>query len=472
MDPTAIIQRTADFVLRQAPSMDDMGGLTGYDPWDGHYFRGLNFNPVGANPDRMPGFEDKLTQQAQVLQDISEKIKLLGDPDASTWEGEGAQAFVDKVKKLPGQYADAAAALRAMAPLITEARQAIKDGKAKARTVDDEAAAAKARIVHACEHFMKPKSTLDKIVSTVAPVTSIIGIALDPEVERGVKALIEAMERGIKLHFTTKAGLDHIGAKIAKLDDKAPQAEKTGFFGDFGWATDMMADAGDLFDAGMNPLAKWMIDKFPSEAHLAAGFMNDSSTVLGCIAALADGTVVGVPIGLVLGAGSIALQGGQLAIDNRLYRTGAVDSTGKPVVSRDDMAQEQWEFGLGLATMGTGKAVTALGGPAADVISSFVGPAADAADGADPHDPSTWRPRVMYVDPLEGYAEDKGWTGGDDPTPELRVHQDGNICYPPGQTGTPPNIVPIPPAKGDPNVNTDPYTGKPGGDTHLLAQPA
>jgi hypothetical protein len=218
-----------------------------------------------------------------------------------------------------------------------------------------------------------------------------------------------------------------------------------------------------------------MIDKFPAEAHLAAGFMNDTSTVLGCIAAVADGTVIGLPLGVVLGAGSIALQGGQLVIDGRLYRTGAVDATGKPVVTRDDMAQEYGEFGLGLATIGTGKALGELYGPAGDVVNSFIGPAADAADQADPGDSSTWRPRIMYVDPVEGYAEDKGWTGGDDPTPQLRVRQDGSICYPPGQTPPstpPPNVVPIPPATGDPHVDTDPYTGRPGGNTHLLARPA
>jgi uncharacterized protein YukE len=196
MDATSIVQHASDFVLRQFPSMDDMIGLTGLDPFDGHVYKGLGFNPVGANPKARSGLEDRTAQQARTLADVASLIKLLGDPDPSTWEGDGAKAFIDRVKALPPEYEDAAAALRALGPLVTEARQAITAGKTQARNLDDQAWQAKQRIIHEVAEAAKPKSLLDKVVTAVVPVAAIIGVALDPEVSKAVHALVDILEQG------------------------------------------------------------------------------------------------------------------------------------------------------------------------------------------------------------------------------------------------------------------------------------
>jgi uncharacterized protein YukE len=308
MDAAAIIQQAADFVLRQAPSMNDMVGLTGIDPYDGRLYKGLGFNPVGANPKAMSGFEERTARQGQALADVASLIRLLGDPDPSTWEGDGAKAFVERVRQLPPQYDDAAAALRALGPLVTEARQVIIAGKNHAHQLDDQAWQAKQRIIHEVAEAARPKGLVDTLVKTVVPVASVIGVALDPDVARAVHHFVEILESGVKLHFQTKARLDDVGNRIARLDDKVPAQQKSGvtnlpFVGDL---TDLLADGSDLLDAGMNPLAKWMIDRFPAEADLIAQWMGDTATVLGVIGLFADGTVVGIPVGLVLGAGSIA----------------------------------------------------------------------------------------------------------------------------------------------------------------------
>jgi uncharacterized protein YukE len=481
MDAMAIIQRAADFALRQAPSMDDMVGLTGIDPYDGHLYKGLGFNPVGANPKAMPDLEQRCATQSQTLSDVSSLIKLLGDPDPSTWEGEGAKAFVERVKKLPPEYDDAAAALRALGPLVTEARQAIIVGKNKAKELDDQAWQAKQKIIASVEQAAnKPKSLLDKVVDTVVPVMSVIGIALDPAVERAVHHLIEILDSGVKLHFTTKAQLNDIGDRISRLDDKVPAQQKSGVANmpGVGSLTDLLADGSDLLDAGMNPFAKWMIDKFPAEAHFIAQEMGDVSTILGMIGLFADGTIVGIPAGVLLGAGSVALSTGQIAIDQRIYRTGAVDATGKPVVTQDEMAQEYGEWALGFVTMGTGKVAGKAFGPAGEVLNEFVGPLVDKGDEINPHDPKSLRPKIVLVDPAKDYAEDKGWTGGDQKVPDLRVRRDPSVCYPDSGSGKlgpaspPPNVVPLPPATDKPNYNTDPYSGPPGGYTQPLANTA
>ncbi|HVQ96631.1 MAG TPA: hypothetical protein VMU51_36785 [Mycobacteriales bacterium] len=481
MDAASVIQRAVDFALRQFPSMDDMVGLTGVDVSDGHYYKGLGFNPVGANPKAMNGLEERTAQQAQTLSDVASLIKLLGDPDPSTWEGEGAKAFVDRVKVLPPEYADAAAALRALGPLVTEARQAITAGKTRAKELDDQAWQARTRIMHEVAEAAKPKGLLDTVVSTVVPVASIIGIALDPGVARAVHHFVDLLEQGVKLHFSTKVQLDHIGQRISKLDDKVPEQKKSGVASipGVGSLTDLLADGSDLLDAGMNPLAKWMIDRFPAEAHWIAQEMGDVSTILGMVGLFADGTIVGLPVGLVLGAGSVLLSGGQIAIDQRIYRTGAVDATGKPVLTQDEMAQEYGEFALGLVTMGTGKFAGKAFGPAGEVLNEFIGPTVDKGDEVRPGDPKTYRPKIILVDPTLDYAEDKGWTGGDEKVPELRVRRDPALCYPPdsgsgstGPTTPPPNVVPLPPATGQPNIDGNPYTGPPGGYPQPLANTA
>jgi uncharacterized protein YukE len=482
MDAAAIIQQAADVVLRQAPSMDDMVGLTGVDPFDGHIYRGLGFNPVGANPKAMPGLEDRCAREGQTLAEVASLIRLLGDPDPSTWEGAGAEAFVERVRQLPPEYDAAAAALRALGPLVTEARQVVMAGKNRAHQLDDQAWQAKQRIIHEVADAAKPKGLVDTLVKTVLPVATIIGVALDPDVARALHSFVEILESGVRLHFQTKARLDDVGNRIARLDDKVPAQKKSGvtnipFVGSL---TDLLADGSDLLDAGMNPLAKWMIDRFPAEAHLIAQWMGDTSTILGMIALFADGTVVGIPVGVVLGAGSITLAGGQIAIDQRIYRTGAVDATGKPVLTQDEMAQEYGEFALGLVTMGTGKVAGKAFGPAGEVLNEFVGPVVDKGDEVHPSDSKTFGPKVVYVDPAKDYAEDKGWIGGDDKIPELRVRRDPALCYPPdGGSGTtgpnrplPPNVVPLPPATGEPKVDGSPYTGPPGGYTQPLANTA
>jgi uncharacterized protein YukE len=480
MDAAAIIQQAADFVLRQAPSLADLGGLTGIDPYDGHFYRGLGFNPVGANPKAMPSLEERTAQQSQTLAGVASLIRLLGDPDPSTWEGEGAKAFVERVKQLPPHYDDAAAALRALGPLVTEAQHVITAGKHTARQLDDAAWQAKQRIIHEVAEATRPKGLVDSLVKTVVPVASVIGVALDPDVARAVHSLVEILESGVRLHIDTKGRLNDIGQRIAKLDDKVPEQKPSGLLTNIpgvGNLTDLLADGSDLLDQAMDPFTKYLIDRFPSEAHLLAGFLNDTSTVLGMLALLCDLTGIGAPVGLVLGAGAILASGGQIAIDQRIYRTGAVDATGKPVVTQDEMAQEYSEFALGLITAGTGKLAGKVAGPVGDILNEFAGPLLDKGDEIDPSDPSTLRPKIVYVDPLQGYAEDKGWTGGDDKVPELRVRRDPSVCYPgDGTTGKlqplPPNVVPLPPATGDPHIDGNPYTGPPGGYTQPLANTA
>ncbi|MEN3359935.1 MAG: hypothetical protein V7637_3917 [Mycobacteriales bacterium] len=481
MDAEAIIKQATDFVLRQAPSLDDVGSLTGIDPYDGHYYRGLGFNPVGANPGAMPGLEERTARQAQTLAHVASLLRLLGDPDPTTWEGDGAKAFVDRVKKLPPEYDDAAAALRALGPLVAEVRQAITAGKKQAHQLDDAAWQAKQQIVRAVADASKPEGIVDSLVRTVVPVVSVIGVALDPAVARAVHEFVETMENGVRLYVDIRGRLNDIGSRIAKLDDKVPAQKKSGvtnipFLGDL---TDLLADGSDLVDQMMNPFTKYLIDRFPSEAHLLAGFLNDTSTLLGAAALLCDLTGIGAPIGIVLGIGAILTSVGQIAIDERIYRTGAVDATGKPVVTQDEMAQEYSEFAIGLISVGTGKVAGKVAGPVGDFINEFAGFAVDKGDEIDPSDPSTLRPKILYVDPLQGYAEDKGWTGGDDPVPQLRVRRDPSLCYPGTDSGTtgklqqlPPNVVPLPPATGQPDGDGSPYTGPPGGQPRPLANTA
>jgi hypothetical protein len=374
-------------VLASLPDYGELLGLAAVDPYglDGpRYYAGLGFAPVPGNPHGLLRLQDGADELAD---DAARAAGALDSVRDVPWEGSDAAAFRSRVAALPPTLLRYATVLRQFSVLVDDAHTELRTGKYRAEGLDREALAVKRALVSG--------GLLD----------------LPGEVVR----LGHLMAAGVDLFRETRGRLTGLGLEMEALTRQLPHAPETGAAR---WV-DRAADATGYLDRQFgDPLANEVVDAHPAEAHLVAGLLGD---LAGVVAAVPDPATYGAAV--VVGAAGFA-------IDQRLYRTGAVDVHGEPIVTRA-------EYVAGAATAVPLPAVgSAVRGPVRGLARSAEGlrRTDQVLAGGRPETPlqrmsaaatATGRPIVPAV---ADYLDDKGVGSGAPVRPDVRVRRERPPC--------------------------------------------
>jgi hypothetical protein len=296
---STVLQHILDNLIDPA----QVAALAAFDPHgiDGpHFYSGLGFAPVPGNHHGLAGVQAGIEELAT---DALRSAGILDGAGELQWAGTDADAFRARIAALPPVLRQYAGTLRAFGVLVDTVHTVLRTGKAHAESLDREATAARRVLLGAAVPHVRCPADL--------PI----------EVLMAVHRLHDLIGAGLELYRQTRGALTMLGHEIEALSRQAPNLPGSG---PARWIDDSADATGFLDRVYMASGGRALVDSHPAEAHLAAGVLGDAASLI----AAEPGPFTTPFAGLVGAAG--------FRIDQRLYRTGATNSRGEPVVSPAD----------------------------------------------------------------------------------------------------------------------------------------